>query len=1633
MIDLSIYPKFQRDTEGHVQTLEIMVVIGWNTTPNTMYHNYFGSPKHDAIFLAQEEKSWLHWSPNDSQWEDEILSLGRDIPIFWYDFGIDLPYFEEKVDILERKTSVNDITLTLNNFDKKDISGGFNHWGRDLGDVAYGFGRLQGNFQFTDILKIRPILNEKVAIFVKSPSASEWQDMVPIYLGVVTDIKQKTNNVQVILEDISDYRFKNEMPKNLIEGDNTVPEQHRGNPIPMQFGLIDNAPTVYSRIADWSDEYTAHQEVFHLDVELLHSELSNNITLHDGTELHQSFFNVYQEGYWNLSQQAGAGMLGTDEDTGEFIPVEDGSNLNFTINYNKNRILMVGSGHNELTVEYPEGSGITIPLSEVPYPECGTEFALLYELYLGQDEEGIEDDEYASEFPESDPVSLFNMKNDTVNGNLRIHAFSKPESVDAVVKSNNSNELHVLDVKSYASEGHHANGNHDGILDMKKCYNWLSSTLSPDTTSFVELTGNIVARYRYSRSYRSYHAPAFAVDFGNNGLPFNNFEEITDTSYYMKSSFQCTHPIQVAINKGENSAYSDQGDCNFHWRPALRRPVDMYNNPNNEIPAEGGIPNANAQVWHWNVDTIDGQLSSLVTNYGLELQLTDLFENTSQLVQADGEIFIGPMEPCLRRNFPHHNGHGYYGESLTYTGVFNGEEYTTPDRKKGLGCPFTFRLYNIAAFSTYLVKRDPKFTYYAHIKGRTGEAVERHSGDQYLRKPSDILLNILRTEYNLHGSSLIDYNGLDLSRARSEHSHWHLDFAITEQNEGKKIIQDIALSSKLVPTFNSAGKFRLNSIQNKYLWEDVIEVDSGDVIKYDFERTPLRDIYTNVVLHYHYDYGSGKLLKTLEKNISELNYPMVAYFGDEDNPVQSDYNPAFYGALNTDSLTLTVDSDFIRSDDIKKQYISDSDVYSYDATAHKYVDFLLAFHCNQHTILKISLPLKYFYLEAGDVIRLNKILGEGKAYAFGEDYTQIQVRNGQYIYPAFYITKVKRRLDKNIEIEAMQMHYLNEDSSTSHGWQPPEVEPYAIYGCTDPDALNYNPMTTVEVTCLYRGDLDNSGRIDWVDVALLQFAIADNDIALEAPGTPLYNQMDVDEDSIVSIKDVWKLMEGILLDADENNYGCMDGGNSGDGASWGNPVWPEAENYDPDAIIHDQDSCIYAQYVCGGTDPEPGAMNWCASDIDSPNYDYCMIVEDIQFTPENILGELSEMQLIGEHSFHIFQYNGGIGYQGPSGVLTPYGGGWDMQYNGITVDTGGGNTDVNIGCYYGEYHGGSDLEGDGPEFVSASGVHPHSYLMTDWWLSPHVDECPIDANSEHVSCACVLFVPITLRAGHKYLFYHQGEHPDDSPINGNSQDSNVGGYYHGTGYDYYVGSWHQHPIGIQSSEICGGDVNPVFQVAKFPGIRWGLPSPWPVSVGEEGGIWNEQYPDIRIFTAPSDATTIPGHPDIPGPLWSDAGYDSIMHKDSLRIGMEDGLGRKPFPYHTAQGFLDLQNSSQLSFEQQNIHLNKSWRDWHGGPSQLPYGTPYQTNFCLVYYNKRYSLEDDADDNSPHFFGFEDSQSVTNEYPFEGIKLLSLTSSFQDEGDDESGPGSLEADFFNNINNTLGSCIDSVLGPTEGDE
>ena len=103
----------------------------------------------------------------------------------------------------------------------------------------------------------------------------------------------------------------------------------------------------------------------------------------------------------------------------------------------------------------------------------------------------------------------------------------------------------------------------------------------------------------------------------------------------------------------------------------------------------------------------------------------------------------------------------------------------------------------------------------------------------------------------------------------------------------------------------------------------------------------------------------------------------------------SAYNLSYYG-LSPEDAKLEVESEYIRD----------------EYTAQKLQKRLLMWYCNQHLITKIDLPPHYMHLEAGDHIRFTDLIG-GKL-AFGYDYTVSEQRNGQLIYPAFFITKVSK-------------------------------------------------------------------------------------------------------------------------------------------------------------------------------------------------------------------------------------------------------------------------------------------------------------------------------------------------------------------------------------------------------------------------------------------------------------------------------------------------------------------------------------------------------------------------------------------------------------------------------------------------
>ena len=169
------------------------------------------------------------------------------------------------------------------------------------------------------------------------------------------------------------------------------------------------------------------------------------------------------------------------------------------------------------------------------------------------------------------------------------------------------------------------------------------------------------------------------------------------------------------------------------------------------------------------------------------------------------------------------------------------------------------------------------------------------------------------------------------------------------------------------------------------------------------------DIYNQVIVRYNKNYASGEF-------DSETGYSFCDEWGDDDDyptydevtqtiypdEPEKQYSIDYYG-LKSEETKLEVESEYIRDETI----------------ARKLQKRLVSWYANQHLITKIDLSVSYMDLEAGDYIKFDELLG-GKL-AFGQDYTIHTNKNGQLIYPAFFITKVSKSLQK-VSIEAIQVH-----------------------------------------------------------------------------------------------------------------------------------------------------------------------------------------------------------------------------------------------------------------------------------------------------------------------------------------------------------------------------------------------------------------------------------------------------------------------------------------------------------------------------------------------------------------------------------------------------------------------------------
>ena len=279
--------------------------------------------------------------------------------------------------------------------------------------------------------------------------------------------------------------------------------------------------------------------------------------------------------------------------------------------------------------------------------------------------------------------------------------------------------------------------------------------------------------------------------------------------------------------------------------------------------------------------------------------------------------------------------------------------------------------------------------YYASIKGRVDD------NENVISKSQDILQNILKKELSFDKQIVMP----DV-----EDNYIH-SFSMNEQDEAKNVIESLFKSSVYIPTFDSNGNFKIIDLkQNIEDYEQFETIDNLDIIKYSFSLTKLEDVKNQINVKYKKDYGSGEFTEETTYGIENNNGNFVDTLDLLTQELTPDmlYDISYYGMKDEDAK-LEVESEYIRDKD----------------TARKLQRRLLMWYANQHLTMKLDLPPSYMHIETGDYIRIDELLG-GKL-AFGFDYTQEFVKNGQLIYPVFFVTKVAKSLSK-VSLELVQVH-----------------------------------------------------------------------------------------------------------------------------------------------------------------------------------------------------------------------------------------------------------------------------------------------------------------------------------------------------------------------------------------------------------------------------------------------------------------------------------------------------------------------------------------------------------------------------------------------------------------------------------
>ena len=408
------------------------------------------------------------------------------------------------------------------------------------------------------------------------------------------------------------------------------------------------------------------------------------------------------------------------------------------------------------------------------------------------------------------------------------------------------------------------------------------------------------------------------------------------------------------------------------------------------------------------------------------------------------------------------------------------------------------------------------------------------AGKDMIENPADILYHFVEKELGYENV----INEDTLIKARNVHSNFNLAFSVKDKINSKKLIEDISKNTFLFPKFTIDGNFGFDSIKDTYNDSDInVIFKEKDIIDISFSRTPIQDINTIVNVKYKKDYAKDEYLR-------QTGYcDAYDFFGNGDGYLEGmvfdqdyeatngrpdGYSYSYYN-LEREDKVLEFESDYIRDKE----------------TAIKLRNFLMLHNANQHNVVNFTTTLRHINLETGDIIKFDTLIDDLKCY--GEDYTKLNDRNGQKIYPYFKITDISKTR-KNIKIKAIQLHKLVSTFVPQVGSLTRMTNHFEYnWNWEDVNILNKiieGHLTYVTTKQLALGNLDGSagGIIDQTDLSLLISMLSED----ETEETYLIG--DLNSDDAVNVVDIVSMVnfifggntsEEIMELADVNNDGVV--------------------------------------------------------------------------------------------------------------------------------------------------------------------------------------------------------------------------------------------------------------------------------------------------------------------------------------------------------------------------------------------------------------------------------------------------------------------------------------------------------------